>query len=399
MSILAAMPLSVLLTLAGGADGPRRTLIGRDLTRTEYVVESLDGAGVHVRDARGARRVIPQADVLGLYEPGRTRSVADAPVLTLVDGQRLIGAVGAAEPGSEVVTIAHPVLGAIAVPLDAVLCLAMPGMPSPGESAGGDTVLLANGDAVRGFVTEIGSVVRIEDETGKERGIELDAVASVIVENEPRPRAGSMFWMADGSVISVSTPSAPEPGLVTVEPILSAGAKVGASEAEQRSAPATAILENVIGWVPDASRLAPLSGLELVSVEPVSPRPWTDPPRPDDRGAGTLGALDVLMPGPCVAVWALPAGADGFTCDLVLPEAFRDWGDCVVRIGASSGGDGSAAKELWRGRLNAESPMATVSVDLATGTRTLVVTVEPGELGPVQDRPTIASAFVRVGAR
>lgn len=399
MSIPAAMPLSVLLALAGEADGPRRTLIGRDLTRTEYVVESLDGAGVHVRDARGARRVIPQGDVLGLFEPGRTRLVPDAPVLTLVDGQRLIGAIGATEAGSEDVTIAHPVLGTIVVPLDEVLWLAMPGMPAPGRSAGGDTVLLANGDVVRGFVTEIGALVRIEDESGNERAIEMDAVASVLVENEPRPRAGSMFWMADGSVISVSMPSAPEPGLVTVEPILSAAAKVGASEAEQRSSPATAILENVIGWVPDASRLAPLSGLDLVRVEPLSPRPWTDPPRLDDRGAGTLGGVDVLMPGPCVAVWTLPVGADGFTCDLVLPEAFRDWGDCVVRIGASPGADGSAAKDLWRGRLNAETPAATVSVDLATGSRTLVVTVEPGELGPVQDRPTIASAFVRVGAK
>jgi hypothetical protein len=402
MSILASISLSLLIAVAGEADGPRRMLIGRDLSRTEYVVESLDAAGVHVRDSRGSKRVIPHAEVLGLYQPGRSPAAPTSSVLTLTDGQRLIGAAGAAEPGTEHVTITHPLLGAIAVPLDEVVALTMPGMPAVGESAGGDTVLLVNGDVVRGFVTELGAVVRIEDGAGAERAIGLDSVALVTVENEPRRPSGAMMWLADGSVISVSMPGAPEPGLVTIEPVLRSGDAGGASEAEQRSTPTATILENVIGWMPDASRLAPLSGLELVSAEPLSPRPWTDPPRVDDRvagGVGTLGALDVLMPGPCVAVWTLPQGADGFTCEFVLPEAFRDWGDCVVIVGASGGADGGAAKELWRGRLNAESPAATVALDLVAGSRTLVVTVEPGELGPVQDRPTIAAAFVRVGAR
>lgn len=405
MIALPSIPVVMLASALLGIepDAPRRVMIGRDLSRTEIVVDALDSSGVHTRDAKGSRRIIPHTDLLALYRPARVTTVPGTPVLSLTDGQRIVGSLAKSADGLTVSTgddvmVEHPSLGVVRVPLDAVSTLVMPGMPAPGRASGDDLVLLSNGDAVRGLVTRVGAQIAIEGESGGERLIPLDAVASVRLQNPIQRASGPTVWLADGCVVRVSMPgTASEAGLVALDPALT---RVhSASESEPSPGVPTTILDNVIGWMPDAGRLVPLSRLEFVGVSPLAPRPWTDAPVIGAGDEAPLSAAEIRMPGPCVATWKLPPNADGVSCEVVLPEAFRDWGDCEVVIGASSRADGTAPTDVWRGRVNAERPVATVSADLPAGSATLVVRVEPGERGPVQDRPTLAFAMIRVSAR
>ena len=400
-AISIALVASMATTTGADGDGPRRVLVGRDLSRTEIVVEGLDASGVHTRDAKGSRRTIPHAEVLALHRVSRAAPSGTLPVVSLTDGQRIVGALGASEPGSDAgdsVRVDHPLLGTLSVPLDLVETVTNPGMPEPARGPGDDVVLLVNGDVLRGFVTRIGREVGMESPAGDTQAIPLESVASVRVQNPEVRATGPMVWLADGTVARIAMPVPPtDAGLVTLDPLLARTS--GASEAEQEGGPPTTILDNVLGWMPDAARLVPLSRLSLASVTPVAPRPWTDEPELGDPDAGPLSAAEIRMPGPCVAVWTLPPDADGITCEVILPEAFRDWGDCEVVIGASTRGDGSEPIEVWRGRINGDAPTTNVAASFARGSTSLVVRVEPGELGPVQDRPTIASAFVRITPR
>lgn len=406
---------TVVLSLA--PDGARRVLIGADLSRQSVVVDRIDAASIGVVDARGVRRTVAARDVLALYAESIPRriSVEGARAVGLVDGQVLLGTLGATGGDSESLLVRHPVLGDMRVTLDQTLWIAGQDAPAMAATTGDDTIVLANGDLLSGFV---GGIVRradgsagiaFETASGATQEIGMESMLSMLIANSVEAPDGPRVWLADGTSVAlheIVPTSDADAGMLRVKPVLGVErADAGrateggpteqeASGSEMRAADGSLVLEHVVGWMPDAGRMVALAVLEVVSVEPALPRPWTEGPTFGDAARSALGAPDVLLPGPSRIEWALPAGADGLSCVVVLPEAYRDWGDCEVVILA---GDG-ALTERWRGRVNAEIPTLPVALELADKPRRLIVAVEPGAFGPVQDRPTLVTPLVRIGA-
>jgi hypothetical protein len=153
----------------------------------------------------------------------------------------------------------------------------------------------------------------------------------------------------------------------------------------------------------DASRLVALGSLSA-RVEGVSARRWTPPVVVGPAQGVALGAADIALPGPMSAEWMLPQGASHVSMRLELPESARVFGDCVVRVEIA----GEEASGVTH-RLSSESPSAMVRLAIgaaigdalgrapsAEGVRRLVVRVEAGERGGIQDRVVIRRGLVLV---
>jgi hypothetical protein len=105
-----------------------------------------------------------------------------------------------------------------------------------------------------------------------------------------------------------------------------------------------------------------------------------------------LFAGDIELPGPIEVSWDLPRGATRMACRVALPAAGRAWADVVVRVLVREGGE---AREVASVELSREKPGAVLNVDLGGGVlgaaraagveRSLIVRVEAGEMGPIQD--------------
>ncbi|MCW5767873.1 MAG: hypothetical protein KIT19_04255 [Phycisphaeraceae bacterium] len=401
------------LALFSVPDPARHTLVGADLSRQTVTPERLELSGMSYVDASGVRRTSPASQILAVYAASGVR-VAPVDGLRAVvtsDGQRLVGMVEHVEGDEETIAVVHPTLGRLHVALDRVRSISEASEPSPLHPPGDDTVILSNGDLLRGFVAGLapsdeddafagGTVLLIDLDTGSRRRLGLETVSVVLISNPQTAASGTRVWLSDGSAFGVREAVAAGPGLVRLSPIDAARPE---TESEQGVTPgdgtvpgSTVVLDNVIGWMPDAGRLRPLASAKFIGVTPVEPRPWTDQPTITDAASATLGAPDILLPGPSSIEWELPEGTDGLSCEVVLPEAYRDWGDCEVVILA---GDVGRMTERWRGRLNAGTPTLAVRLDMADRPRRMVVRVDPGEFGAVQDRPTLITPLLRMTPR
>lgn len=412
------MNLSLIIaafSILSGSDPASRTLVGADLSRQTVTPERLELSGMSYLDTAGVRRTAPSSQILAAYAPSGAR-VAPVDGLRAVatsDGQRLVGLVEHVEGDEERIAVVHPTLGRLHVALDRVRSISDASGPSPEHPPGDDAVILSNGDLLRGFVAGLapsteadaftgGSVLLIDLDTGPRRRLGLETVSVVLISNPEAAASGPRVWLSDGSAIGVREAVAAGPGLVRISPV---DAIRRETESEQGVPPgdtdgtasgATILLDNVIGWMPDAKRLRTLASAKLIGVTPVEPRPWTDQPTIGDAASAMLGAPDILLPGPSSIEWELPEGTDGLSCEVELPEAYRDWGDCEVVILA---GDAGRSTERWRGRLNAGTPTLAVRLEMADRPRRLVVRVEPGEFGAVQDRPTLITPLLRITPR
>ncbi len=392
-------------------EGPRRILLGADLSRTVVSIERLDGASVGVVDERGVRRTVESKDILAIYGELAARPLVSEGSLAigLADGQRIIGRLGAIEGDQESIRIVHPLLGELRVALDQTLWITNADAPAPSAAVSEDTVVLANGDLLTGFVVgfvparrDTGTSVEaiVENSAGATQQLAIERVSTLIIANPTVAPRGARVWLADGSSVGMREVSAAGAGMVQFVPELGEAAQTEADPTEDampHAPPARgmAIVDHVVGWMPDAGRLVALADARVLSVQPVEPRPWTDQPRFGDATRSPLGAPDIRFPGPARVEWELPDRTDGLACVVTMPEAYRDWGDCevVILTAAASGG---GWRERWRGHVNAAQPSLPVALDLADQPRRLLVAVEPGAFGPVQDRPTLVTPVLRI---
>lgn len=409
-----------MVSLWSAPEGARRVLIGADLSRQSVMIDRIDAESIGIVDARGVRRSVPSGDVLAMYVERMPRRVTldGARAVGLTDGQMLVGGVGSIVGDADAMLVRHPVLGEMRVSLDQTMWITGADAPALTPATGDDTVVLANGDLLTGFV---GGIVRAEDGSaavefepvaGPPIEVGLENVLSVVIANNAEPARGPRIWLADGSSVAlreIAAANGGDAGLVRVSPVLAVersgepaategGQAEVSADATTLAAPGSLVLDHVVGWMPEAGRLVALAGLNVLSVEPTAPRPWTEGPVFGDAARSALGAADVLLPGPSRIEWELPVGADGLSCVVTLPEAYRDWGDCEVVILAAGGAGDGAMTERWRGRVNAENPTLPVAIEMADRPTRLIVAVEPGAFGPVQDRPTLVTPLVRVAS-
>ena len=104
---------------------------------------------------------------------------------------------------------------------------------------------------------------------------------------------------------------------------------------------------------------------------------------------------DVRMPAPGEAVYDLPPGvrAARFAC-AVRADAPGPWTDCVASVHAeTTGGDRVL---LGEARVTASTSEISVAADLPDGVRAIVLRVDPGRYGAVQDSVVFAAPRLRV---
>lgn len=422
-----AILLLVLSTGAAAAQPARdpfdahRTLIMHDLTTLVVRLESIEPGQVVVTDDRGLRRTIPSADLLALYDhaPRWRAELTELPTLSLVDGQRFRAMLVGPSGDGESVRMAHALLGPILVPLDRVISLAQAGADVPETPPSGeDVITLTNADVLAGFVLSIGDETTLELADGRIQTLDAGTIAAMRIANDPVAPAGAMLWLSDGSAFVVRSIRSPDRGAILVVPELAGTVESESDDAEvsRAAAPLTPPIGigQVVAWTPDASRFVPLATLAMTRIEPIAPRVWTDPPRiGNDGGASAggagasagarmgvaraaLGAGEIAFHGPSLVEWAMPPRATGFITTLTLPESSHDWGDCEVVIHTR---DGAGTRvERWRGRLNADTPRHDVAISLGERAAALIVTVEPGVYGAVQDTPVLTTPLIRLGA-
>jgi len=267
-------------------------------------------------------------------------------------------------------------------------------------AASEDRVVLINGDVLDGFVESVsGAAVRIES-SGEVRSIELARVAIISLASPARSPSGARVWLEDGTVARGALRPAPlgKIGLVPDGPWIERGNE-SAAGASRESAGVELDLSEVGALAFDASRLVALGSLSA-RVEGVSARRWTPPVVVGPAQGVALGAADIALPGPMSAEWMLPQGASHVSMRLELPESARVFGDCVVRVEIA----GEEASGVTH-RLSSASPSVMVRLALgdaigsapsAEGVRRLVVRVEAGERGGIQDRVVIRRGLVLV---
>jgi hypothetical protein len=402
--VLGALPCMPL----AAQDGVPRLLIGRDLSEQEVSLVRIESDRIIYRDSLGALRsespdryiaVTIVRDDHGQSRTARTREDEEQgrpSILELTDGQRLTGSLvplAAEAPAEEMVRWSNPLLGLMEFRLDDVrrILLSPAGIPVGAQASAGDVIILANGDRLEGFVGGLGAQLSLE--LGEQaREIPLDRIAGILFSNPSVPLRGTVLYLRDGSIIACDL-AAGDDGQVA---ILLRGREGEATERPRSESAAVRIpVAEVAAIALDAEALVPLTSLEIVQQAAPNGRRWVPPLRLLGRESPLLGAADVEFPGPMTVEWRLPAGAAYFAARAELPQTMWNWGDCELIVSLVSGsGTREAATEVFRSRMNAETPSAEIGINLLAAARQagsrgpvrLRVRLDPGLYGPIQDQ-------------
>lgn len=405
---LASMVAGV--SLAGGAEPSReRVLLDRGLRERTVIVESFGPERVRFVDRDGLSRSLPTEEVLALLEVGgagsfsglETRSMRGVDgLLELRTGERLPGElIVDGEPallGDDAVRWRTWGVGVVEVLLDDIDRMTF--RPGAHEAVDvdpfADTVVLVNGDTVRGFVESVGATIGLDTDHGL-IALERERVAFVRFADAPSPdRPAHMVALEGGVVLGARAMLPAPPGELRFTIARGAGEGV-ASEADASPATVSASFASVVAVRMRAGALMPLSSLEPERVEPVGDRVYGEPPSVASSRA--LGIDDLAFDGPLSSTWVLPAGADAFAATAVLPERWRVWGDCTLIVQVSL--QGEPAAELARVRLREGSPVHRIRVDLPEPElerRRLTLRLEPGPRGAIQNRVTLERPVLRI---
>lgn len=377
-----------------------RILIDDELREQRARVISLDDASLTIR-VGGSLRTLPLANWSAmLMDEDRWRGASRSRVrlagegsagglhqlLELSDGQRIFGELIARDgEDPESMLWAIPGIGEVAVPLERVARVRLvPSSQPSADTPDEDEVMLLNGDLLIGFVEQIGSLLRFEGDQGS-IALPWSLVREVRLANpESRPAASiPMLWLRDGSSVQVAD--------LRVQDDVARGRLLIAGE---HAPPVAVDFEDVAGisFLPD--RLIPLSSLETVEVAPTEGRLFAPRPEIGDPREALLACATVSLRGPIRVELALPDHADRAGGIARLPQRARLWGDCELVI--SQGMIGTSDRELLRIHLSGAKPEQPFSVELdeASGVTSLILTIESGAYGPVQDEIDLVRGFI-----
>ncbi|MFT5422941.1 MAG: hypothetical protein ACI89L_000710 [Phycisphaerales bacterium] len=264
------------------------------------------------------------------------------------------------------------------IPLESLRALIFWSDPADTVSDIDDTVRLANGDAVTGFIESIGDTV-IVDSTR----VPLDRVASITLANPSEPATVMLVDLADGSVVGARSISPTDHGRLSIELQLT-------GHNPQTSSPRLVVDREdlrAIRPVNQTASLLPMAALSLRSYAPLGGRRWTPPPSASTRRA-PAGLRWIDFPGPMEAVYDLPAGATWFCADATV--AFGEWSEVSVELLIER--PGGERESLATVNLDHGSATDTLRARLPDDAVRLVIRIDAGERGPVQDRVLLRSA-------
>lgn len=318
-------------------------------------------------------------------EPAQEEAPLRPGLLQLTDNQRYRGDLTQPQSGASEDQLAwrHDTFGQLAFPFDRVRQFRRPSVdgsaaPTSAPAPSQDTLLLANGDMLRGFLSGLADPARFETDNGVV-DVDFRLVSGADLANPPAPVTGMRVWLADGSVVhAFALELSPRSSLSIT---LSDGQK---GEFDWESVRAVLF---------DAARLVPLAAAPIRSQSPLGDRRFAPPIErvlPDGAAGGSpaLDAWDLIAPGPMAVEFDLPPGAARLATRLELVDPRSPWGDCEVVLAVDN-------REVLRRRLSAEESGADVVVDLA-GAAVLKLSIEPGKYGPIRDRVALRRPLILV---
>lgn len=436
----------MIASCAGGAvAGPPTLLIDRDLEERRVELVRIDDRGAVFDDERGLRRTLSLGEIVALMDPGSGRlgvvepgvdTTADveedslvrqlqieravapnllrgagprpralAPedrgwVLELTTGQRWFGRPGAESFEEELWWIGRDGR-TTRVPLERIDRLGRlepfgsSVVPSLPEAVNDDAVLLTNGDTLSGFLLAIGD--HVEMDMGSTLRTPLDRVRLIDLASPAEAARGPMLWLEDGSIVSADGLRwSSVPGVAAVELV---GTGDGTEAGSAGPDPVRLPIATIAGLAPNAALITPLSALDAPETRAAPGRYWAPPAvvhRGDER---PLGMGDIELPGPMDAMWELPAAADRFAAQIVLPLEMRALGDLEIVVLVAQ--PFAEPVELTRVALDGRAPVRRVTAALSgTGTpeRTLIVRLSEAGGGPVQDHAILRRALLRLAS-
>lgn len=373
---------------------PERVLIDRSLARSVVRVAGFAGASVSFVPGEawpgGTVRTRQFTDLVAIVGVGEPTEAARAgtSVIELVDGTRLLGTLAPGGGGSragETGVAQGTCLGDVGFDLDHLARVVFDATASPAAVAPGDAdvVELANGDRMEGLVATLWPLV-IEDagDAGKKTELPPERVRQVVMSNKRRESGLSRVWLRDGSVVNVSSFVRGEGGVLAGE------ARVDGNDGVFRFA---APPDRVLALVMSGTRLVPLSQIGVSSYRPAGGRRWA--PGPSVVGGAVLGAGglggDIELSGPMTASWKLPKGSARFSAGVELSRGARSLGMCTLVVEWRG-------KEIARVDMNGTRASGEVVASLDGGEGELVLTVQAGTRGPVQNDVVLRQAMVLV---
>lgn len=379
----------------------------RDLQLRETLIDRFDQRELVLRNAYGIRSSVPMGEVLFVVRSEPLRQVrpdqiagAPAPepspvrLITLRDGQVVRGSI--IEPGvpdelAISLIAGRHVHGEAHIPLERVMRVVDQDAErayTPGGELLDDVVITRTGDRIAGFIEALGPVTRIAQAGGPELEVETQRIESILIANTPTREPGIYLGFSDREVLrAVSIEYEPQqPIRIEVD-----AGSLGLSDTGNTLWVFDAGSLRSLHVVRPALRVLALGQLTPARIEATGDRGWAPAPTPLDRGANhpALGSLDLHSP--VRLTYRLPEGTNRFAAGIEAP--IEQWTDCVLRVLAVSGTD---ERVLFEQRLNRDTAAAELNTAIPAGTDELVIEIDPGEYGPIQDRVLLHRARLLV---
>lgn len=377
----------------------------RDLQLRETLIDRADENELMLINSYGIRSVVSLDQVLFLVrsesiEPLTQAEIVGAPMqerspvrlITLTDGQAIRGSILESELPEELalqLIAGKSVHGEAHIPLEQVLRIEDQDAPISQIELLDDLLIARNGDRFGGFIETIGPSVRMTLGNGSEIEIEAARLASMHIANDLERVEGIYLSFSDREQLRILgfEVSLSQSIRVRVDTDSLGLADTGSNEwrFDADSLTGLRVLDK-------QAEVLPLSTLEPISVEPMGDRVWTQRPTIINENAGHPALMGLDLHSPVRVSYALPTGATRFAC--VLEAPIERWTDCIARVLAVTP---SGTRNLAEHRLNNKSPSSEVNLQLPTNTDTLVIEIDPGEYGPIQDRVLMLRPRVLIG--
>lgn len=350
---------------------------------------NIESGSLNYRDTRGMTHtlsldevffVLPtqQPDDWGYHYQGSGESAR----LTLIDQQRLPVLLQDTDDADLLRVLTPFESTPRSIPIETVDNLRVGWFPSNAlASVENDVIRLNSNDLITGFVEFIGDVVII-DADEKMRTFPIDQVNLIQLANDPAPTPGVYVYIDRDIRLAVndleSSDAEPGSGLMLI------------LDRSNTSAPPprpvrVAFESQRFGGIDIEHRfihMVPLTSLVPQSITPTGQRSWTPDPETIVTSIPNSGLGDLDLRAPVEIRYTLDQPASRFACDVELNAG--EWSDCTLEILTGS----SSAKpiSIRSIRLNHESSRSSVLVDLPEDADELIIRIDPGINGPIQDR-------------
>ncbi|MFG0246283.1 MAG: hypothetical protein ACF8MF_09585 [Phycisphaerales bacterium JB052] len=370
----------------------------RDLELRETLIDQFNERELVLRNEYGIRSRVPIREVLFVVRNEQTPliepdEIAGAPapepspvrLITLSDGQIVRGSIIEPDSPDELaisLIAGRNIHGEAHIPLDRVLRINDQDtdrtLGTRNDELDDDLIITRNGDRIVGFIESLGPTTSIAQQRGGTLDLETTRIESILIANQLEPERGVYMSFTDREMLRASMIhyEAQQPITIEVDAtsmgLNDTGNSIWLFDAGS--------LESLIVIDPEARVLA-LSDLTPRSIEPTGDRDWAPAPTAFDLGVAHPALRGIDLHSPVRVTYALPEGASRFAASFETP--IEQWTDCVVRvIGASASG----TQVLFEQRFNRETPTAELNAPIPSSVEELVIEIDPGEYGPIQDR-------------